>query len=458
MTEPEFSDYQDLSGDEEEEKFSDFREDSRVRTRRMSNLEWSVFISTKSLDPVFNSLLELYHRTFPEKCRIENCDGKCDRSIFAYGGLTKVCSQRNIFRLNPHDFYRYWDASLNPNIKNPLLIPIASRYSIRLRCPVNCEKGHHIYQTMMYAFTNGARCPFCTRHRTCPCESAKEKIPEIEFWFDPKNVDEYGNPCDLSKISYKSNRRFTFRCPSVLNKEIRTKSQHFVEHGISCKNPAEHHVWRAKMMNFNASHCCPYCSNIRACPCNSLVEKCPDLPEHVYFPQRSRLFIPDEIIDVDAEDDPVTEEKSEKAVKVKKLKHFTVSSVTYLTFYCNHPLHYCQPIRETTILEENPESEIISISEDPGPTSETTKLLYLFKMKICTFVKRYRKDSEMNFYCKLCYETEKKREIERKKEDQKVKLPPLTTIGKKKLSLYEKHLLLIEKKRKAEEKRKLLSL
>lgn len=118
-----------------------------------------------------------------------------------------------------------------------------------------CSKSscdHHVWSAKINTRTSGKGCPYCVNQKTCPCDSFASKYPKILEEFDYRlneNIDPF-------TISPGSNKLLWWRCS---------------------KSKCDHHVWQTSVKFRVKGSGCLFCAKNKVCPCNSLLNKYPNL-------------------------------------------------------------------------------------------------------------------------------------------------------------------------------------
>lgn len=224
-----------------------------------------------------------FEEAFSKHCsRLDLCNGKCmaSRSCvdpFSPDGIVfSVCSTKN-FVLDHTFVVNYWDIERYKDI-NPFLLYSGSSKSYHFKCCAPC--GHHHFERELRKITPTVRmCPYCDIMNgsfICPCDSLKTFLPNIELWFDAETAKKEGMEWRIEKIAPRERTALHLRCPrSIPGRErfntlsARVHRAQKTEMILPCQNIAEHHRWKQPITRKTKKLFCPYCEQLRACPCNS---------------------------------------------------------------------------------------------------------------------------------------------------------------------------------------------
>lgn len=128
-----------------------------------------------------------------------------------------------------------------------------SRKKVWWYCSRNtCD--HHIWEATVNdrAKQKGTGCPFCSRLKTCICDSIATTHPHLLNELVP-----HLNPgIDVTKLFSGSGVEAWWRCNVA---------------------PCGHHVWRTQVRHRTAGHGCPFCSRVNVCPCDSFASLYPEI-------------------------------------------------------------------------------------------------------------------------------------------------------------------------------------
>lgn len=206
----------------------------------------------------YHRFVNLYRKTFPLSClKGFECNGKecgsgnttCMVSLDGKLKKTKsrVCSSHNILVIQDkesstmrwnYDLIAYWNWEENSHIINPLLLAPSSIRFYVFSCPyADCDC--HVFDSIMYNFTAGTRCPFCVGKKICAHNNAAVRLPEVLEWWDYEK-----NSVTPYDIPARTNKKYWFRCPRV-----------------NC----ECHTFHTTMNNFNCGLRCQFCARQKVC-------------------------------------------------------------------------------------------------------------------------------------------------------------------------------------------------
>ena len=124
-----------------------------------------------------------------------------------------------------------------------------------------CDKsvcGCHSWIAIIANRSSGTGCPYCANRKICPC---KQQCNSLEYK-RPKLVKEWhpDNKLKPAQVVPSSNKKAKWICP---------------------KSACRCHIWIATVFDRNSGTGCPYCSNLKICPCgdhcNSLAHINPKL-------------------------------------------------------------------------------------------------------------------------------------------------------------------------------------
>ena len=171
------------------------------------------------------------------KCPVAMCnhhEWEAKISEFNTGNRCPFCINRKTCPCdsaanNVKDLTLYWHPT--KNIVSPYEISAGSGIRVWFKCPV-ATCNHHEWETAMGEFTRGSRCPFCSIHKTCTCDSTWENNINIKYgWNRSLNKD-----IDPRTIAQQSGKTFWFNC---------------------LKN--KHPPFQRKMQDYFRSQSCPQC-------------------------------------------------------------------------------------------------------------------------------------------------------------------------------------------------------
>lgn len=131
-----------------------------------------------------------------------------------------------------------------------------------------CSKGdcdHHRWSAPISDRARGHGCPYCSHNRTCKCTSICSREDLIREW------------------DHKKNKKF-----GLYPKTISTHSSQRA-YWICSKSDCGHHKWAAIISSRSQGLNCPYCSNKKICPCNSLFGLFPDLEKEWDWEENDNL-------------------------------------------------------------------------------------------------------------------------------------------------------------------------
>ncbi len=194
------------------------------------------------------------HRKRKNKCL------KCETTGCGCG-LRKRCEKHsfattNSGSMNMWDFEANRKAGVDPYVESPYSRKIGTFVCVRITCKQKCV---HRWTASLMKFTAGDRCPFCSHHKVCACNSLHGLFPQVAAQL---RSDEYNNEVDTTLISPKSNRKFIFVCEKT-----------------NCEKGCLHRIVSSPCNKIEYG--CPYCSRSRCCPCNSVQGKFPHIAAQV---------------------------------------------------------------------------------------------------------------------------------------------------------------------------------
>lgn len=161
----------------------------------------------------------------------------------------KLCTHNNLSVVQP-ETCKEWDYTKNKN--GPENYPPTSIKKVWWKCPKDPCGCHNWICTINNRICNGSGCPYCSGHKICPHNNLLTTYPEIcrewDYTKNKKGPDQY-HPC--------SNYKVHWRC---------------------LKDPCGCHKWLSAINNrTTGGRNCPYCSNKKVCPHDSIKSNYPEL-------------------------------------------------------------------------------------------------------------------------------------------------------------------------------------
>jgi very-short-patch-repair endonuclease len=171
---------------------------------------------------------------------------------FCYNRQTCECQSAG--KLFPH-LREQFDIKKNGDLDIMKLAPKSKKEIWWLCDKSKCEHPHSWLAKIAHRSLNKSNCPFCcsTNRKVCPCNSLGKLYPHLMLEFD-QNL----NPgIDVYSIAPGSNKKINWCCN---------------------RSKCDHHVWNAVIKSRTLRNCdCPFCVNIKTCPCDSFATKHPEL-------------------------------------------------------------------------------------------------------------------------------------------------------------------------------------